>query len=512
MPKTVKVLLLNPPTAAPSSVPLLNLAYLSAVLKQSDCEVRTVDATAPQARRSEAEVEAVVKEFAPNFIGVTLTISSIAQTYAYLQRLSRLGVPIVAGGPHANALPEEVIDRGGVSIVCVGEGEETAREIAAHFAGERELSAISGLCYKDGAGKVVRTPPRKMIKDLDTIPLPDLSDFPVGSYCADGGAHPLFWSVFSSRGCPFDCIFCSSHNVFGRSMRLRTAQNVFDEIKALASEHGAKTIAFQDDELLCVKKRFIEFCDLVAGSGLKLRMSIRTRIDSIDPEVLEKAKAAGITRISFGIESFNDETLKKINKLYTVAEIHKRFAHLSAAQPLPVSFNIICGFPWETRAHLQSVLDEISKLPENIRFFPTAATPIPYPKTKMYEMYHKEYGFAGWWLKEENHRTTFPDGRRPLFVHFARMFCPLYITDHFWGYSARMQEDLVWFTWRLFDLMIRRHYTLPQRLFVYALCRLSRALWLASPALERLVLSWLMRLPAVRRLQEALDFTTKYAD
>ena len=123
MPRSVKVLLLNPPTAAAATVPLLNLAYLAAVLRRDGHTVRVVDATAPCEKLGEADVERIVKEFLPDFIGVTLTISRIAQTYEYLQRLSRLGIPIVVGGPHANALPEEVLSRGNAKVVCIGEGK-----------------------------------------------------------------------------------------------------------------------------------------------------------------------------------------------------------------------------------------------------------------------------------------------------------------------------------------------------------------------------------------------------
>ena len=111
-----KVILLNPPTAVPSSEILLNLAYLSSTLKKAGHDVLVLDATAPSHLLNEEELEQQILQFSPHFIGVTITITYIPQTYEYLKCLKKLKIPIVAGGPHANCCPEEVLQRG-VDIV-----------------------------------------------------------------------------------------------------------------------------------------------------------------------------------------------------------------------------------------------------------------------------------------------------------------------------------------------------------------------------------------------------------
>ena len=127
-----KAVLLNPPTAAPSSEILLNLAYLSSVLKKAGHNVIVIDATAPHNKLNEEEINKKIKDYKPHFIGITLTIVYIPQTYDYLKRLKELNIPIIAGGPHANCLPEEVLAHD-VDIVSIGEGEDTIVELAEYF-------------------------------------------------------------------------------------------------------------------------------------------------------------------------------------------------------------------------------------------------------------------------------------------------------------------------------------------------------------------------------------------
>ena len=510
--KKLRVILLNPPTAASSPEPLLNLGYLAMALRARGHAVSIVDGTAPYARKSPEEVRKIIMEYRPDFIGITLTITYITASYDFIKGLRGLHIPIVLGGPHPNACPQEALSNGG-DIVCIGEGEETIVELAEHFQGERELDTINGICFKDEHGEIVFTKARQLIKDLDILAPPDFKDFLIRDYSGsdDPMSNPIFWSVFSSRGCPFNCIFCSSHNVFGRTMRLRSAKNVFNEIKGLADRYKTRSVAFQDDEILCRKDRFFDFCELIAKSGLKLKFSLRTRIDSVDPEVLKQAKRAGITRLSFGIESWDDETLLKIKKSYDVKTIHERIGYLSQAQPIHISFNNIIGFPWESRKQYRNIIDEIRKIPENIRFFTAVGTPVPFPKTKLYDDYHKEYGFTEWWLDPARHVTVmYASGASPFFVHFASMFSSLYIKDTYWNYSKKQQADIDWFSWTLFGLFLKRHLNLFEYWILMLLCRLSHWLWWKNKDLEYRIFANLTGLPFFKALEEKVSFTNKY--
>lgn len=508
----LRVLLLSPPTAADSSEPLLNLASLAATLRSFGHQVKIIDATAPFNKKSAEEIENEIKGFQPHFIGITLTITYIPQSYEFIKKLRLLGIPIIAGGPHPNACPQEVL-KNGVDIVCIGEGEKTIVEIAEYIMGKRDLSSVNGICYRSKDGKFVISCPRTLIEDLDTLSFPSFVDFPIHNYTGndDPESNPIFWSVFSSRGCPFDCIFCSSHNVFGRTMRLRSAENVVREIKELVERFKIKTIAFQDDEILCKKDRFLEFCKTISNLKLYLKMSIRTRINSIDPEILAYAKRAGITRISFGIESWDDETLLKINKKYDVRAIHRHFGYLSEAQPLYVSFNNIIGFPWETRKHYQNTIREIKKIPLNVKFFTAALTPIPFPKTKLYEDYHEKFNFTEWWLDPNKHaKVEYVKNTVPFFMKFMESFHTLYSKNMFWNYTNQQLRDISWFSWTLFGVFLKRSSNLFEYILLMFLCRFSHWLWWKNKKWEYSIFSRIGRMRFFNNLQQKLTFTNKY--
>lgn len=484
--KKTRALLLSPPTAVVSRAILLSLAYLAASLRKAGHEARIIDATAAYQPYNPEQIKKIILEYEPHFIGVTLSIANIAKTYFYLQDLREMGVPIVAGGPHPNSAPEEVLDNG-VDIVAIGEGENTIVELAEYFLGDKPLKDVAGLCFVDKDDKISYTAQRQLIKDLDSIPFPDFGDFPIEYYTGsnDVNSNPVFWSVFTSRGCPYNCIFCSSHNVFGRTARLRSAKNVFDEIENLVNRFGVERIAFQDDEILCSKKRFLELCDLISRSNLKIKISIRTRIDSIDKEILINAKKAGVTRISFGIESWNDDTLKRIKKKYTVNTIAEKFKTIEESKMPFIYFNNICGFPWETWEHYKVNLLAVSKIPKSIGYFTGVVTPIPYPKTELYELYHREFGFSDWWLDIKKHDDEIVEkSRKPFFMHFAFDMNTLYMNDSFWNYSNASKRAIKKFSWGLFHLFVKRHFRWHISLMILVLCRISNFLWKISPRLE----------------------------
>lgn len=484
---TCRVILLNPPTAVPSSEILLNLAYLSSVLKRAGHKVLVLDGTAPNKPLSEDEIKRQILQFQPHFIGVTLTINYIPQTYDYLKRLRQLKIPIIAGGPHANCLPEEVLQHGS-DIVAIGEGEDTILELAEHFLDKKELKDIDGICFKEKDGTFHYTTNRPLIENLDKIPFPDFSDFPIVNYTGSDSpdSSPIFWSVFSSRGCPYNCIFCSSHNVFGRTYRMRSPKNVIQEIEHLAETYGSRTFAFQDDEAFINKKRISEFCDLVKKSKFPLKFSARLRIDSLSEEMLEMMKSANFKRLAFGIESFNDETLQKINKMYNVETIIKGFKILKKTGFNIIHFNNIIGFPWETPKHLESSIKELSKVDRLDFCFASSVTPIPYPNTRLYEQNYEKCGFKDWWLDPERNSP------RPSITAFFTLFMfnqmPLYQKDIFWNYSSDMKKAIKKFSWKLSKNNLKV-FNFPMRNIIYGSSRISYWLWKKNPKIEKAIFS-----------------------
>ncbi len=486
--KKCRVVLLNPPTAAESSEILLNLAYLSATLKKVGHEVLVIDPNAPYNRLSESEIEKKILEFKPHFIGVTLTITYIVQTYEYFKRLRRLSIPIVAGGPHANCLPEEVLNHG-ADIVAIGEGEETVLEIAEYFLGRKKLPDVKGVCFRKKDGSAHYTPMRQLIQNLDIISFADFSAFPSPYYTGadDPNASKIFWAIFSSRGCPFNCIFCSSHNVFGRTFRARSADNVFQEVEELAEKYGARYFAFQDDEAFIKKERIIVFCDLVRKSKYELKFSARLRIDSLDVEMLTHMRNAGFSRLAFGLESFNDESLVKMNKMYKYKDVVSGFEKLEKAGYKYIHFNNLIGFPWETPDHLQVCIERITKIPKSIIYFGAVNTLIPFPKTKLYADYHAQYGFTEWWLDPKRNSKGKSSASDAFFMMFLSMYGPLYYNDIFWKHSKEMKKAINNFCWKVSAIQLRRCLGFWEFQVVYNLSKMSHFVWKRSPTVEKIL-------------------------
>ena len=509
--KKARVLLISPPTALVSNEVLLNLAYLAASLRKAGHEVKIIDGTAPCKRYTAEDIKKAAADFQPHFIGVTLTILYIADTYEYLKDLAKLKVPIVAGGPHTSCFPEEVLENG-ADISAIGEGEVTIVELAEYFTGRRPLESINGICYRDKDGKFSYTPRRALIQDLDSIPFPDFADFPIRNYTGsdDVNSNPIFWSVFTSRGCPFKCIYCTSYNVFGRTVRMRSPRNVFDEMKVLVEKLGVQRITFQDDEMFCSKKRVMELLDMIIDAKWNIKMSARTRIDSIDKELLLKAKEAGLTRITFGIESWNDDTLTKLNKKYNVETIHRKFKDLADADFPNVSFNNMIGFPWETKEDLAKSLREISKIPGSVRYFSHVVTLIPYPKTELYDRYYDRLGFKDWWLDADKHPAVIKNSDRPFFMVFAFGMHSLHRKNVFWNHSQEMSRAIEDFSWTIFKTVLKNRYkTYMYVVPIYLLCRLSYFTWKRAPRLERILFRPFFN-GYTMKVRDNLVFTNKY--
>jgi len=483
-----RVVLLNPPTAAGSSEPLLNMAYLASALNKKGHRAIVLDAKAPFKPLSEQDIARKVRSFKPDFIGITLTITFLPKTYSYLKRLKKLGIPIVAGGPHANCLPEEVLEHG-ADIVSIGEGEITIAELADYFKGKRRLETIAGICFKTKAGRFKYTKPRPLIQDLDSIPFPDFRAFPIAHYTGstDPDSNSVFWAIFSSRGCPFNCVFCSSHNVFGRTFRARSPENFFREIKILAKKYGAKRFAFQDDEAFINKKRVIEFCRLVRESKLGIGFSARLRVDSLDEKMLEAMKSSGFARLAFGIESFSNDSLKKMNKNYTTKQIFKGFKDLEKTGFKYVHFNNLVGFPWESPKHLEECVKKIAKIPKGIVYFCGANTLIPYPGTKLYNDNHRKFGFTNWWLDPARNSEEKPVGSKTFFKLFLSSYAPLYLKDRFWKHGREMEKAIENFCWQVSSMQLKRCLNPLEFALAYNFSKASWHVWKKSPLLERIL-------------------------
>ena len=505
-----RVVLLHPPTRASSDYFPLGLAILNAVLKKNHYEVRIVDAAAPMKRLNNKQTIREIKDFEPMFVGITLTLDFIVDKYQLINEIKKSGFPVIAGGPHVNYLPDEVLNLSDVDIAAIGEGEETLVEIAECFQGKRALEDIDGIGFKKN-GNVIYTRKRELISDLDSIPYPDYHDFPIREYTGsdDPASSRIFWRIMTSRGCPFNCFFCTSNQVFGRKYRLSSARRMFEEIRYMHEEYGAPSVALEDNEPMRDKQRISKLCDLLMESDLKVNISSRSRIDSIDAELLKKMKVAGFNRMTFGIESGDEETLRGINKKYSLTTILHGFEEVTTSGFPVINFNNIIGFPWETNKHLENTIEMNQKVPKGVEYFATACTPIPYPASDLYEQYYEEYGFKDWWLDNKYHEEL-PSvvEVRPFYMNFMPSLITHDMKVNFWKYSKKMKKKIIKtkFTIQLLHLQGK----MPKYLLwiLSNLCRFSAWVDIRAPFLERLLFAPFSQ-KKLAKMAKKYNFTTR---
>jgi len=265
-----------------------------------------------------------VAEYKPDLYGLSFTQFSSSLSYRTINAVKEGNphLPIICGGPHPTAIPEQVFEKCGADLCVLGEGEETLLDLVRYYDGrsDKRLEEIEGIAFVRG-NKIVRTPRRPLIKDLDTIPHPawDVIDFSryLGIHLKK--ASPQTY-VLASRGCPFDCSFCS--NPVWRCntpwVRLRSPKNIAEEIDLLY-ERGVREIYLAADEFNVNLDWAIAVCNELAGLNYKdLYFQCNLRADKVSDELVRSLESMNCWLVHVGIESGNQRVLDGIGKKITL--------------------------------------------------------------------------------------------------------------------------------------------------------------------------------------------------
>ena len=294
---------------------------------------------------------------------------------------------LIAGGPLPSCDPLSFMND--FDIVVKGEGEHAMLELLRTYDNGCDLSSVQGIAYRkwnNGRAKgekseIVFTDPRILESDLDKIAFPARDLFPNDRYID-------YWkrryghaatTVFTTRGCPFSCEFCSNA-VFGVSYRERSPENVVDEVEQALS-FGYDRIHFADDVFTLNRERVLKICDEIRRRGLQFKWECLGRVDSIDEEISIAMKDAGCDRIFFGIESGNDSVLKLMKKKITPDRARKAVYSAHEAGLLTGAFFILC-YPGETDDTVLETLHFAVSLPLDYLSF---TMPYPLPGTALYD-------------------------------------------------------------------------------------------------------------------------------
>ncbi|MCK9418609.1 MAG: B12-binding domain-containing radical SAM protein [Nitrospirae bacterium] len=382
--------------------------YLAAYLrKYSGCEVKLLDASARiDLKRWEGDFlkygytdEMIVREvvnYQPDLVGIssmfTINSKGVHDTAGLIKKTAR-EIPIIIGGAHASAFPHWVLKDDNVSAVVKGEGEKTLLAIADRIVNKKSFLDLDGVVFRNVDG-IVENRAREYIADLDTIPFParDLLDMNVyfnEKYNYSHSMSPPRTTIVSSRGCPYRCTFCSIHSLWRHTYRMRSAQNVADEIEHLKNEYRVREVAFFDDNLTVSKKRMIAICDEIVGRKLDIHWCTPNGIAiwTLDKEVLSKMRESGCYKLTFGIETASPNTQKFIRKEHIDLNKSKELIRYCNEIGIWTHSTFIIGFPYETEADIMKTIDYAVSCGVDMATFFIAT---PYPGTEMYDIYKKE--------------------------------------------------------------------------------------------------------------------------
>ena len=364
----------------------------------------------------------------PRIIGFSVLTLNSRRAYDLAREIKRVdpNALIVLGGIHPTVLTDEALSCKNVDIVIRGEGEESFKELVELVLDEKDYKRISGTSIREN-GNILHNPDRAMIANLDDIP-----PFPYHLFEKDLDKYPSFGAVFTSRGCPHKCIFCSSRNISGMSYRMYSIERIVSEIKILVEKYNQKIIWLMDDNIAVNPKRFKKFVEMIMVEGLHKKTEFHgsMRGDNLTDEVLEWAKKGNFKMIAFGMETGTEPLMKLLEKRETVESIINAIRKTSDSG-IVAAATLIFGLPTETRKDRWHTLKLVRSLPLASARFNTL---VPYPGTPAFDQLNREgkvlikkdwANFAVQYMWEGDDIPYVPDGSNRYELIFDTMFANL---------------------------------------------------------------------------------------
>lgn len=448
------VLLINPKISSSSQSKIINklinitfptsLGVLAGYLaKSGNVDTRIVDEQIHPIRQDGQLSSLMCSSGKPRVVGISVLTLNCGRTYELAKRIKQIDPDVltVLGGIHPTVLPEEALSKEGVDVVVRGEGEETFAELVNLFSENKDYSRIRGISYKRG-GKYVHNPQRPLIGDLDAVP-----PFPYRMFEKDLPRYQNFAGIFSSRGCPYQCSFCSSRSISGVKYRHHSVGRIISEIGTLVRTYKQESVFFMDDNIAVDKKHFKELCAAIINEGLHKEAFFHgsLRGDNASEEILDTAHKANFRILYYGLETGSEALMRVINKNETVQEVVDAIAR-SHAKGFSVGATVIFGLPTETKKDRYETMRLVRKLfLESVRFnilSPYPGTPVferEFPRKKVYIKNNWE-NFGVQYMWEGDDIPYVPDGNDRLELIFDTMFANLSYYLSIWGLRKIFKE------------------------------------------------------------------------
>jgi len=331
------------------------------------------------------EIELTVAEYRPTVVGISAksqNFKSALIVAGLVKKLNEQAV-VIMGGAHPSMVGTDLLNYPEVDIGVIGEGEITIVELLNAIEAQGELDDIQGIVYRRH-GQVIRNPQRELIANLDSLCFPHEY---APEILKDYNKYPkmAFKNIFAIRGCPYNCFFCGSRNIWSRKVRFRSPENVVKEIKGL-EKIGLKYIHFDDDTFGVSPKYINGLCNALMQHCPGIKWSCEIPVQLVNEENISLMKDAGCFSIQMGIESGNNDILSLIRKNITIEEALDA-CDLIKKKGIALQVFFIVGFLQDTEETLRDTITAMRKIKCDAISYSIFT---PYPGTEAFELCKKK--------------------------------------------------------------------------------------------------------------------------
>lgn len=408
--KIKKVLLIAPPAYTFKSqrdvnpLPPMGLGYLASVVENMGVEVKIVDCLVRGWNHEEEindkiirvglsgnEIESLVGNFDPDVVGINCQFSRQYKIYHRMFSLVKRVKPVcitIAGGAHVTVCPEEVLNDSNCDFIIEGEAEESFREFLLAISQGNDISQVDGLGWKAN-GRLFFNKKQKWISDLDSIPFPAYHLMDLDRYFGLEASHGLrhrnkYCPIITSRGCPAKCTFCSAYRVWGKKYRLRSADNVLEEMKLLKDQYGVEELMFEDDNITANPKRAMELFSRMIEEGFNFIWDTPNGVGvwSINEKMLKVIQQSGCVKLNFPVESGSQHVLNNIIKKPLKLTKVKKLIECCKKINLDYGMFVVIGMPGES---IENMWESFRFAAECGCYAPHISVATPYPGTKLFD-------------------------------------------------------------------------------------------------------------------------------
>ncbi len=372
-------------------MPPLGLMYLSSCLKKwgkYPYDVKLLDIGVEMMNL--AELEQKLRELAPDLVGISSLTCEAHRTLEIVEMVKKYKAdcPVVLGGPYASSDAKEAANQKGVDYVAVNEAEYTFVDLLDTIFSGEDVSLVKGFIMNNGNGGPVFTGEGRQPKELDRLPFPDWNLVNIDDYSSSFNFNAPFlksekyFPIFTSRGCPYLCIYC--HNLYGKTIRLRSISNILEELELLVNDLGIREIQIIDDIFNLHRERVLEFCERVIARKWDLSISFPNGVrgDILDRETIEALKEAGCYSMTFAVETTSSRLQKMLKKNLNIEKLVENIKVATDLGVITFGFFMI-GFPTESR---EEMLDTLRFAEKSLLHFPRVFQVRPHPGTPLFDL------------------------------------------------------------------------------------------------------------------------------